>query len=324
MRSGWVAGLALAALVACAEPGAAQQRRWGADYFPNPSVTTHDGRTLRFYDDLIKDRIVLVSFIFTACKDLCPLTTARLTQVEDRLGDILGKSAHFVSITIDPENDTPEKLKAYAESYKTGPGWTFVTGRPEDVRAILHKLGERSKKLSEHRNEVVIGNDTTGEWTRNSVFADLARLELEIRSMDRAWRDQERVVKHNAASNTGYAMSERPGQAMFTKLCAPCHTVAVGDRIGPDLYGVAQRRSKAWLASFIRQPEAMHARKDPDALALAAQFPTVRMPNLGVTATDAGDLIAYLEQETKRVADAPSPLPPARHGNRHHHHHHKH
>jgi len=250
MRSGLIAGLALAALALWPSAIDAQQRRWGADYFPNPTVTTHDGRTLRFYDDLVKGKIVLINFIFTNCKDICPLTTARLTQVEDRLGDVIGKNVHFVSITIDPENDTPAKLKEYADAYKIGPGWTFVTGKLEDVRAILHKLGERSKKLSEHRNEVVIGNDTTGEWTRNSVFADLDRLVLEIRSMDPVWRNTERVVQHNAASNTGYAMSERPGEAMFTKLCAPCHTVAVGDRIGPDLYGVTKKRSRASARSL--------------------------------------------------------------------------
>ena len=69
---------------------AAPGNRWGEKYFPNVPVVTQDGKTLRFYDDLIRDKIVVVSFIYTTCADLCPVTTARLSTLQARLGDAMG------------------------------------------------------------------------------------------------------------------------------------------------------------------------------------------------------------------------------------------
>ena len=88
-------------------PWPAQAGRWGKDYVPNVPVVTQDGKTLNFYDDLIKDKIVVFSFIYTSCKDICPLATARLAEVQDKLGDRIGRDIFFYSISIDPEHDTP-------------------------------------------------------------------------------------------------------------------------------------------------------------------------------------------------------------------------
>ena len=71
-----------------------------------------------------------------------------------------------------------------------------MTGKSEDIRAINYRLGERSKVLSEHRNEIVLGNDRTGEWQRDNVMGDLDRVTLSIREMDPAWRDRVRQVPH--------------------------------------------------------------------------------------------------------------------------------
>jgi protein SCO1 len=318
MRRVFLGALTALAIAAVSMPGpvAAQIR---GDYFPNLPVTDQDGKSLKFYDDLIKDKIVIISFIYTNCTDICPLTTARMTQVEDKLGDLVGRDIFIISMTVDPENDTPEKLKAYSKAFGTRAGWTFVTGTPEDVRAINHKLGDRSRQLSEHRNEIVLGNDATGEWQRDNVFGDLDRLVLTIRAMDPKWRAEVHEPARNSAMNTGYAMGRQPGQAMFKKACAPCHTIGVGDRIGPDLRGVTGRRDRAWLTRFIQNPKRMLAQKDPIALALAAQYPGVRMPTLGVSENDAADLLGYLEEETAKIADdAQAPPAPA---NGHHHHH---
>jgi protein SCO1/2 len=320
MRRTVFAAIATLAAVSAPGPGAAQSRPWGEGYFPNLPVVTQDGKTLRFYDDLIKGKIVLISFIYTSCPDICPLTTARIAQMEEKLGDIVGRDIFLISMTVDPENDTPERLKAFAEAFHAGPGWSFVTGKPEDVRAINYKLGERSRKLSEHRNEIVLGNDATGEWARDSVFGDLDRLIMTIRGMDPKWRDEVRLAPHSPASNTGYEFRNQPGQAMFKKICAPCHTIGVGDRVGPDLRGVTERRERAWLASYIRNPPKMRARQDPAAIELAARFPGVHMPALGVSEIDAVDLIAYLEAETSRLSAAQGPAAPD-HEHGHHQHH---
>ncbi len=319
MRRAVLAAAAALAVVFSAAPVESQMRR-GAEFFTNLPVVNQDGEPLRFYDDLIKDKIVIVMLIYTSCTDICPLTTARMTQIEDKLAGIVGKDIFIISITVDPETDTPEKLKAYARAFGTGPGWTFITGKPEDIRAINYRLGERSTVLSEHRNEIVLGNDATGEWQRDNVMGDLDRIILTIRAMDPKWRDQVRVPAANSAMNTGMAMSSQPGQAMFKKACAGCHTVGVGDRAGPDLRGVTQRRDRSWLASYIRNPVAMRARHDPVAMELAARF-SVHMPNLGLSDVDTADLIGYLNDETAKLAETPMPAVPGRDHNHHQHRH---
>lgn len=309
---------ALAALAAMLPSAAAAQSRRGPEFLPNLAVVNQDGKPLKFYDDLIKDKVVVVMFIYTSCIDICPLTTARMTQIEDKLGNAVGRDIFIISMTVDPEHDTPEKLKAYSQAFGTGPGWTFVTGRPEDIRAINAKLGERSRVLSEHRNEIVLGNDATGEWQRDNVMGDIDRVTLTIREMDPKWRDQVRPAGRTNAMNTGMAMSNQPGQAMFKKACAACHTIGVGDRVGPDLRGVTERRDHAWLARYMIDPVGMRAKRDPVALELAATYSIVRMPNLGLSGNDASDLISYLSQENAKLADAPAP-PAAQQHHRHKH-----
>jgi protein SCO1/2 len=326
MRKFVLASIALLAGLIVAFPGTpeAQSRRWGEGHFPNLPVVTHDGKTVRFYDDLIKGKMVVISFIFTSCKDFCPLTTARLAQVEEKLGERVGRDIFFYSITVDPENDSPEKLKEYADSFHVGPGWKFVTGKLEDIRAINNKLGERMRNLTDHRNEIVLGNDATGEWQRDNVLGDIDRVAVSIRAMDPAWRDQVRTAPKGNVSNTGLALGGHPGQTMYKKICAPCHTIGVGDRIGPDLRGISARRDRAWLTSFIRNPHRMRAQKDTLALELAAKYPGVRMPTLGVSERDATDLIAYVEEVTSRLADGSSASEPHHHDHQHQHQHQHH
>jgi protein SCO1/2 len=332
-RRSFPAGLAVFVVLMMLSPisATAQASRWGVDYFPNFPVVTQDGKTLNFYDDVIKGKIVVISFIYTSCPDICPLTTARLTQVEDKLADLMGRDLFFVSITVDPENDTPEKLKQFSQAFGTGKGWLFLTGKPADIRQINFKLGDKSRSLSDHRNEIVLGNDSTGEWARNTVFGDIDRLVLDIRSMDPKWRGEERVIGYNDASNTGFKLGLEPGQALFKKICAPCHTIGVGDRVGPDLRGVTERRPAEWLARFIRRPDQMRAENDVVAAAMTVKFPGVRMPNLGLSEVDAVDLISYLQSETARLTEAAQQVPAAasqdtamhehHHGHEHEHHH---
>jgi cytochrome oxidase Cu insertion factor (SCO1/SenC/PrrC family) len=125
------------------EPPAASESAtpWGGDYFPNTLLTDQDGRQVHFFDDLIKDKVVVINFIFTSCSDSCPLETARLRQVQKLLGDRVGQDIFFYSISIDPLSDTPEVLKAYSQRFKVGPGWKFLTGEIEDVTDLRKKLG---------------------------------------------------------------------------------------------------------------------------------------------------------------------------------------
>src|SRR5262245_50159286 len=110
----------MAALLAIGAGGRtieAQNTRWGAGYFPNVTLTNQDGKAVRFYDDLIKGKIVAVNLIYTTCQYACPLETARLAQVQKLLADRMGRDVFFYSITIDPEHDTPAVLKDYAAKF---------------------------------------------------------------------------------------------------------------------------------------------------------------------------------------------------------------
>jgi cytochrome oxidase Cu insertion factor (SCO1/SenC/PrrC family)/cytochrome c2 len=324
MQGRVLAGLAVLVALATAapQPVEAQGRRWGEGYFPNLPVVTQDGKTLRFYDDLIKGKIVVISFIFTRCTDICPITTSRLAQVEEKLGESVGRDVFIYSITVDPENDSPNRLKTYAEAFQAGPGWLFLTGKLADIREINGKLGERMRSLTEHRNEIVLGNDTTGEWQRDNVFGDLGRVVTSIRSMDPKWREQVRTPPKENATMGPVPLAGPPGQALFVKLCAGCHTVGKGDRVGPDLNGVTGRHARTWLSKYLMDPEKMQAQKDPAALALAAKYPSVRMPNMGLSENDAADLIAYVELQMYRLSSTQgdSQDPPAAPQLHQHHH----
>ncbi len=155
--------------------GMAQAKsRYGADYFPNVPLTTQDGKVVHFYDDLLKGKLVAIDLIYTHCVDSCPLETARLAQVQKTLGDRVGKDIFFYSITIDPERDTPEVLKAYAEKYHAGPGWLFLTGKKEDIDLISKKLGLYSDpdptNSDGHTPTLLLGNEPAGQWMPNSAL----------------------------------------------------------------------------------------------------------------------------------------------------------
>src|SRR5262245_20521641 len=287
--------------------GWAEARRWGKDYFPDVKVVTQDGKALRFYDDLIDGKVFVISFLFTTCRDICPLATARLAELQDKLGDAMGRDVFFYSLSIDPETDTPQRLKEYADTFRAGPGWLFLTGKPEDIHALRHKLGERSRVLSDHRNEILLGNGATGEWARNNVLGDLDSLAFAVRGMDARWRPPAGVWRA-APKATTVDFASRPGQALYKRLCAGCHTVGQGDRVGPDLAGLAGRRERGWLVRFLSDPERMRREKDPAALELVARFPAVRMPPMGVSANDVGDLLAYVAHLEGQGANRARPL----------------
>src|SRR3954447_12031859 len=103
----WTRIAAGAAILFSTIPAAGQNSRWGANYFPNVTLTTQDGASVHFYDDLIKGKIVAINLIYTTCKFACPLETARLAQVQHLIGERMGRDVFFYSITIDPEHDTP-------------------------------------------------------------------------------------------------------------------------------------------------------------------------------------------------------------------------
>ena len=276
---------------------------WRDRYFPNVSVVNQDGKRFNFYDDLVKGKVVVFNFMFTGCSTLCPLTTSRLAEVKERLGDAVGRDIFMYSMSLDPEHDDPAALKKFAAGFHVGKGWEFLTGKAEDLKAIRERLGERSRVMTEHQAQIVLGNDVTGEWGKDSAMSDIDHIVATIRDLDPKWRRDSHEVA-NAKSGEAAVYNNRQGQALFIKLCSNCHTVGRGDHIGPDLAGVSQRRDPVWLRNFIQTPDKMRAAKDPLALALLEKYNGVLMPNLSLVDNDAQDVIAYIENETGRSRQA--------------------
>jgi protein SCO1 len=296
-----------------------QTDRWGKNYLPNLPVIDQDGNRYNFYDDLIKGRKVVINFIFASCTDICPLTTARMAMLQDKLKDIVGSDVFMYTITIEPEKDGPKELKAYANAFHIGPGWRFLTGKPADIQLIRDRLGERSRIKTEHRHEMLLGNESIGDWSKDSAYGDLDRVALNVRALDPNYRlDQDHGAIKQASAEM-IEVSQKPGEALFTKACSSCHTIGKGDRAGPDLRDVQTRRNRDWLTRFITRPDRMIAQGDPVALELVAKFPAIKMPNLGLSEVDAADVLAFIEAQSYAVNSLAS-TPKTASGHHHHHH----
>jgi cytochrome oxidase Cu insertion factor (SCO1/SenC/PrrC family) len=154
-----------------------------ARYLPNLALVNQDGKTVHFYDDLVKDKIVVVDFIFTQCTDACSPLTQNLANVQQLLGDRVGRSISMVSISLDPAHDTPQVLKDFAAKFGVKPGWAFVTGPADRLNNLAHKLGGYSADWHDHSTAVVIGNVPAGQWIKiNGLVAPeiIAKAVLQI------------------------------------------------------------------------------------------------------------------------------------------------
>lgn len=133
-------------------------------------LVDQDGRARRLASDVVGDRLVVLSFVFTTCTTICPIISGRLTQLQDRLGGRLGQEVRLVSISIDPRRDTPARLKAYAERHRAGPDWLHLTGEPDDVEQVLRGLGVASATPAAHAPVTLVADGRTGSWTRLNGF----------------------------------------------------------------------------------------------------------------------------------------------------------
>lgn len=292
---------------------------WGANYFPNVTLVTHEGKPVRFFDDLIKGKVVVVNFMFTSCPDVCPLETAQLREVQEILGDRVGRDVFMYSISIDPETDTPEVLRKYMERFEVGPGWTFLTGKEDDITLLRRKLGllgegEPTDNLATHNLNLVIGNQATGQWMKAAPFENPHILATRIGSWLHNWKAPSGKKRDYAEAPKLRTISK--GESLFRTRCAACHTIggktdpAMEKRqVGPDLAGITGKRDRAWLFRWLRAPDKMLAEKDPLAAALFAEYDNVAMPNLRLSDADIQALLSYIDEET-RIRGAPQPARP--------------
>lgn len=282
-------------------------QRWGADYFPNLLLTNQDGEQLRFFDDMLKDKVVVINFIYTSCPDACPLETARLTEVYDLLKDWVGKEVFFYSISIDPDIDTPAVLKEYTKRFKTGPGWQFLTGSKADIRTVREKLGmirSDEQSLSDHTLSLMVGNQRIGRWLKRSPMENPFMLANTLGT----WINKSAVrltpmQDYKDAPVTLRTMSK--GEELYRTRCNACHLLGDDDgllRNGPPLLGVVDRRDPAWLRRWIAEPDAMLAEKDPIAMELYEQWSRVPMPNLRLEQKEVDAILGYMKSESDYIA----------------------
>jgi cytochrome oxidase Cu insertion factor (SCO1/SenC/PrrC family) len=273
-------------------PGFSSASPWGASYFPNVPLTTHDGESVRFFDDLIKDKIVVINFIYTKCPDTCPLETAKLVRVQNIMGDRVGKDVFFYSISIDPEYDTPEVLREYRKRFKAN--WTFLTGKESDIIQIRRKLGLYIEEIqgddsNNHNVNMIIGNQATGRWMKRSPFENPYVLADQIGNWLSGWKAPPRGDDY---SNAPELRTIPRGEQIFRTRCASCHSITgneLAGALGPDLLGVTLKRDQ------------MLKKKDPIAMALYKQYNNLAMPNMRLNKEEALSLLDYMANETQRI-----------------------
>ena len=273
--------------------------RWGANYFPNIELITQDGKKVKFYDDLVKGKIVVIDLIYTHCVDSCPLETARLAQVQKCLGDRVGKDVFFYSISIDPEQDTPQVLKEYAEKYHARPGWLFLTGKKEDIDLLSKKWGcIRSPTPNDrdgHTPSVLIGNEETGQWMRNSATDNPRFLSILIGDWLNSW-------KYSAAQPTKNYSEAAPMKLeranTFLPLTARPATPWATVTKSALIFWASPMCAASWLTRFIQEPDKVLAAKDPVATALFQKYKQVRMPNLRLSNDDTAALVKFLQSQS--------------------------
>ena len=132
---------------------------------PNVRVFDHEGRQVRFYSDLIKNKVVLLSFFFTSCGTVCPTQAGKLARLQSRLGERLGKDVFLISVSMNPVVDTPGKLRSWSKALGARPGWTFVSSTAAGMNTMLRAFtGNGPGPKEGHGSLVFLGNDKTGEW----------------------------------------------------------------------------------------------------------------------------------------------------------------
>lgn len=175
---------------------------------PDVGVHTQEGKKVRFYSDLVKDKVVLLSFFFTSCTYVCVRQGGNLSKVKALLGERLGRDVFLISISMDPKADTPQKLKGWGHAFGAGPGWTLVSSdTPEMNRMLKAFTGNSPGPQDTHSSLVFIGNDRTGQWKTVDGMRDPAFLTNLIEQM--TGDSTATVAPPSTTAHTGSAAADK-------------------------------------------------------------------------------------------------------------------
>ena len=158
---------------------------------PDIEVVNQDGQHVRFNSQVVDGRIAIVTGFFTTCSSMCPITQEKLSKVAKLLGPRLGKDVVIISVSVDAENDTPARMKDWAEKFHTGPGWTLLSGNRAEVDTLLKSLGFFVELRQRHQSALMIGSAATGwvrisSWTPSEKLAKLAESMLSTKPVANA------------------------------------------------------------------------------------------------------------------------------------------
>ena len=142
------------------------QKSAAEKYFTDVELINQDGEKVRFYSDVLKNKIVVINTFFTTCTSICPPMNRNFEKIQEALGDRLGKDVFLVSMTVDPATDTPTRLKEYGRRFHARPGWMFLTGKKENLDWALYKLGQYVEAKDDHTSIFIIGNEPKGLWKK--------------------------------------------------------------------------------------------------------------------------------------------------------------
>lgn len=149
---------------------------------PDVDCLDQNGKKLRFHTDLVKGKVVVISFIFTSCTSVCTIVGEGVARLQAALGERVGRDVHLISVSIDPVTDTPEKLKAWAARFQAKDGWTLVTGEKAEMDRLLKVLTGGASGPRTHSPLLLIGNEAKNVWTEAYALENPARL---IQQIDR-------------------------------------------------------------------------------------------------------------------------------------------
>jgi protein SCO1/2 len=200
-----VGGLALAAPALAAEDHSHHQhapQQQGADKpttvqvkYGDTVLTDQNGRKVKLKSEVLGDKLVVMDFAYTNCTTVCPVLTALMAQVQTQLGEAAGKEVALVTITVDPARDTPARMKEYAAKHGAKPGWLWLTGPTGTVNEVLKGFDAYAPNFEDHPPLVLVGDTTTGEWTRFFGFSDPKDIVAKVNEL-RAARQQHASHKH--------------------------------------------------------------------------------------------------------------------------------
>lgn len=174
----------------------------GVERFTNALLRTHENKEVRFYDDLIRGKQVVINFMYANCHGACPMVTSTMIRAHRALKDRMGKDLFFYSISVKPKEDDPAMLKHYAEMRKANlPGWTFLTGDAYDIETIRFRLFTMyhpgfDLEAAMHAGTLRIINDATNAWTTVEAFASLRTILKHI-----SWADPPKSYEQRLADS---------------------------------------------------------------------------------------------------------------------------